>query len=570
MHKIALLLSLAVLAAAPLAYDAFGHGFGSDTAPAISFSGMNVTVNTQLSPPDLTVGAVDDANMRIQFFDDDTGDVFEEVAYRVTIFRSNEMLVRELFYDRDGTLDVEIRPIDTCLAPKLIECTKVFGDIHPIAGGYFAYGENRPLVKGPIFDKGGMYHIRVTIEGASTPKTLISQIDQDQLTFDTFVSVAQEQDFVIQTAHADELPIQIKTYYDDILNLAYSPADHSLKFDMPFVWDPDYVSLVQYVHEEVRLPNAPPYNDVTDFTGYINGIEVDSDVIRMEPFNQNNNTIVHFVVFGNELQRINDILGESNYNSNTMTFQLVPSHNDIKNTIDFYFVNPTTFEPTGATATISWDAEYGVNEEIPVVITFFDETDSVLKDIMYAYTVYDESNNRLASGGDDIDDLGIYAFEGIDIQKITFPPGQQYRIDVAILGQGSGFDPRYAGIGSAIVKLEPSTDNPTSVPGVPADTNTIDTKPAPDTVPIPSWIKNNAALWSNDVIDDLTFASGIQHLVENGIITVSDVPPAVTNQDGIPAWIKNIAMLWSEDQIGDQEFTAAIEFLLSTGIISVG
>ena len=37
---------------------------------------------------------------------------------------------------------------------------------------------------------------------------------------------------------------------------------------------------------------------------------------------------------------------------------------------------------------------------------------------------------------------------------------------------------------------------------------------------IPVWIKNNAGWWSQDLISDKDFASGIQYLVSVGIISV--------------------------------------------------
>ncbi len=37
---------------------------------------------------------------------------------------------------------------------------------------------------------------------------------------------------------------------------------------------------------------------------------------------------------------------------------------------------------------------------------------------------------------------------------------------------------------------------------------------------IPSWVKRNAGLWADDVIDDATFIEVIQYLVVEGIITV--------------------------------------------------
>ncbi|MBT6083031.1 MAG: phosphate ABC transporter substrate-binding protein, partial [Nitrosopumilus sp.] len=37
----------------------------------------------------------------------------------------------------------------------------------------------------------------------------------------------------------------------------------------------------------------------------------------------------------------------------------------------------------------------------------------------------------------------------------------------------------------------------------------------------PSWIKNNAGLWSNDAIDDETFVNGIEYLVQTGVIQIN-------------------------------------------------
>ena len=37
---------------------------------------------------------------------------------------------------------------------------------------------------------------------------------------------------------------------------------------------------------------------------------------------------------------------------------------------------------------------------------------------------------------------------------------------------------------------------------------------------VPAWIKNNAGWWATDKIDDITYISGIQYLVQKGIIVV--------------------------------------------------
>ena len=37
---------------------------------------------------------------------------------------------------------------------------------------------------------------------------------------------------------------------------------------------------------------------------------------------------------------------------------------------------------------------------------------------------------------------------------------------------------------------------------------------------IPDWVRNNAAWWADGQIDDNTFASGLQFLIKEGIISV--------------------------------------------------
>ncbi|MDH3736662.1 MAG: peptidase, partial [Nitrosopumilus sp.] len=49
--------------------NAFAHGLGGDQAEPLTFGDMEVTVRTDLSPSDITIGDIDDVNMKIRFFD---------------------------------------------------------------------------------------------------------------------------------------------------------------------------------------------------------------------------------------------------------------------------------------------------------------------------------------------------------------------------------------------------------------------------------------------------------------------------------------------------------------------
>ena len=86
---------------------------------------------------------------------------------------------------------------------------------------------------------------------------------------------------------------------------------------------------------------------------------------------------------------------------------------------------------------------------------------------------------------------------------------------------------------------------------------------------IPSWIKNNAKLWSESSINDGDFIKGIQYLISSGIMKIPQTQYGPHQSSGIPVWIKNDARFWSEGQISDDEFVKGIQYLVSSEIIKV-
>ena len=85
---------------------------------------------------------------------------------------------------------------------------------------------------------------------------------------------------------------------------------------------------------------------------------------------------------------------------------------------------------------------------------------------------------------------------------------------------------------------------------------------------IPDWIKNNAKWWSSDSISDEEFISGIEHLIEIGIISVSPSDIDGFEQE-IPDWIKNNAKWWADNKIPDEDFVKSIQYLVKKGIILI-
>ena len=94
---------------------------------------------------------------------------------------------------------------------------------------------------------------------------------------------------------------------------------------------------------------------------------------------------------------------------------------------------------------------------------------------------------------------------------------------------------------------------------------------------LPTWIKTTAQFWSKNQIDDTTFTMGLQFLIDEKIIKLSDdLYSSANTQDSvsaiepvIPSWIKFNASLWAENQITDSDFLNGIEFLVNERIILI-
>ncbi len=89
-------------------------------------------------------------------------------------------------------------------------------------------------------------------------------------------------------------------------------------------------------------------------------------------------------------------------------------------------------------------------------------------------------------------------------------------------------------------------------------------------VSVPDWIRSNAEWWAIGEINDSTFVSGIEFMLKNNIIRVSNISPSENiSEEDIPPWIRNSAHWWSQDLISEDEFINALKYLIQQGIITV-
>jgi hypothetical protein len=322
---------------------------------------------------------------------------------------------------------------------------------------------------------------------------------------------------------------------------------------MPFDWAPDYIELVAVVHEEIRIPKSyEPYSIENDFVGYVDGVQVDNRALLVDPYSSETENIIHFLVTGSELKRINDVLGSDHYDNKEMFFELVPQGQTTENGFS------TTFE-NGYKANVAWKRTYGAGSDIPFQITFFDDNGELSKDINYAISLLDPNGELiyLNVGDNTTPYLGVKAAEGIDTQTIYVLSEGMYTMSLALTGSG-------------ITDWEnPVFSNPIFEIGKAGES----TAPIPELykpeTSIPGWIKNNAGWWADGQIDDSSFVAGIQWLISNNVMTIPPTEQGAGSGDFIPGWIKNNAGWWADGQIDDSSFVSGLQWLISNGIMKI-
>jgi len=141
------------------------------------------------------------------------------------------------------------------------------------------------------------------------------------------------------------------------------------------------------------------------------------------------------------------------------------------------------------------------------------------------------------------------------------PPGK-YKYAIIVYGTGPehilGGNPDTSGLMTFDVEVVKSGDTSFSAPPTAAITE------------IPQWVKNNAEWWAAGQIDDASFVSGIQYLINQGIMQIPQTTQGTgSNSDTIPDWIKGNAEWWAAGQIDDNTFVSGIQWLITNGIMQI-
>jgi len=500
----------------------YGHGVGSEIFPPVELNGKQVALEVSSSTNDPTTNdptTNDDQQISISLIDFDSKITLRDVTFLIKSERGEQFLFEQEFKTDNGFLVFNFisKDIDSITIEEKND-SNLFGSL-------LGLDSRLVNVSGPKLSEGGLYKFDISI---ITADGYSKKLDEP-LTFNAGISIAQTTRHNIDDPNFGEQYIDVVTFYDEISNFQYDYFNKKISFFMPFEWTQSNIDQTSVVHEELIIPQSFGDMLVSGLTISINDVTLSEDVVTIDDFFSDQRA-VHFIIYQKELQKIFD----TNPSQNGMNFVIKPDR-------DYAHLSSVT-ENGQFRILVSWEPENLKSNGKAKVI--FDVTDIFLKNrpIAIPYEFFITQNDRV-----------IFKQNGISSDSKENHNLAEFMIPSDVSGI----------VNLNFNNLDNNNLAKTMIPIV------ID-REIQNEFSIPSWIKNNAGLWSNDTIDDETFVNGIEYLIQNQVIIISPtISDASSNLDQIPSWIKNNAGLWSNDAIDDETFVNGIEYLVQTGVIQI-
>ena len=496
--------------------NAYGHGVGSETFPPVDLNGKQVTLEVSSSKSDPNES--DDQQISISLIDFNSKITLRDVTFQIKSERGEQFLFEQEFKADNGFIVFNFVSEET--DSIILEEENDDG----IFGSLLGLESKMVHVKGPKLSEGGLYKLDVNVLTADG----YSQKLDEPLVFNAGISIAQTSRHNFIDPNFGEQNIHVVTYYDEISNFNYDSNSKEISFFMPFEWSQLNINQTSVVHEELVI--SKKFGDllVSGFTMYVNGVQLSQDIVNIDDFFADER-IVHFIIYQKELQKIFD----NNSNQNGMNFVIKPNRDythlsAITNNGQFRilaFWEPENLKSNSNTK-ILFDITDIFLKNKPVVVNYeFSVTQNdriIFEENGLSIDFKDEHNVVEFMIPNDVTGIVNFNFKNLDgnkLAKATFP-----------------------------IVIDRISDKEIS---------------------IPEWIRNNAAWWSQEQIDDDAFIQGIEYLIKNKIILISQIQQETSTSEEIPSWIRNNAAWWADGQIDDKTFVQGLEFMIKFGILHV-
>ena len=516
--------------------DSFGHGLGSETMPPVTivmYDGLGdepfvvegtLEVNSSTIYTDVDGEEKGIRQISIDFFETftyvESNEVkpIDNVTFQVDLIKSGNVIISEIFQRDDGVLIMNLTPSDNEQVQVMERET---------FASFFGLASEQYNFEGEIFENGGLYEFKISVLTINDYDNVLS----DPVNYELGISIEETTRYVINDENYGKQELGIVTFFDQITDFDYNTETKEITFSFPFEWSQKTIEQTTVIHEEILIPKTFGDLLVSKYVATLNGLELPESMINIDDFSADDR-LVHIVVSQKELQ---EIFSNNKFSDNKITMTVKPE-NDLP-------LSGVT-ENGQFKINLWWEDELKSGQ---TTILYFDILDTFLKDRPVA-TTYDLKifHEGKQIGGT----LGMSSDSKTENNSYEF----------LIPEDASGI---------INIKFEELSDSKVANLEIPL---IVDRKEAGEisSYQIPDWVKNTAGWWATNQIPDSGFVDGIEFLVKEGIIVVSDIQKdPSTPYVGIPEWLKTNAGWWAEDQIDDKTFATGIEYLIRIGLIVV-
>ena len=515
-YILVILLSFSIFA--PITFDVFGHGLGSETFPPVNLNGKLVTLEVSSSSNDPNKN--DNQQISISLIDFDSKITLRDVTFLIKSERGNQFLFEQEFKADNGFIVFNFMSEDTDSIQIVEEEDGNF------FGSLLGLDSRMINVKGPKLSEGGLYKFDISI---LTADGYSKKLDEP-LVFKSGISIAQIRDHEINDPNFGKQIIQSITYYDELSNFQYNPNLREISFSMPFNWSFDNINQTSVVHEELAISKSFGDLLVSGFSMYINKVKLSDSIVTIDDF-FSEKRIIHFIINQKELWNIYN----QTDNQDGMDFLIKPSSEEIQLssvTENGQFRVLVLLEPenlkSNSKASINFNIMDVFLKNRPISVTYDFSMTTMGKTIHQQSGTSTDSKDQyntieitIPSDITGIVYLNFKNLDGNNLARISIP------VVIDRIGNQNG------------------------------------------EISIPEWIRSNAGWWAEGQIDDTTFIQGIEYLIKNEIILIPKTQQEISDNQEIPSWIKNNAAWWSEGQIDDKTFVQGLQYLIQHGILRV-
>lgn len=397
----------------PNLHHVIADGIFEENLPPATVGDRVASLYTKISPPILTSDSKQNAFFHLRLFDSKTGNNITNVNYFVTITKGDKLLLRELFYSKDGPLTLKFRPGQGPVT--------VYGSTEAFLGGW-TDETGQLTVAGPVLTQGGLYHFAIEIFGIDNVRNIFKPENAPK--FNSFLSIGDV--FTTNLTHGnDNYNSTLISYYDKIRNFTFDPKNLRAEWTMPFNWNVSRIKANNiFVHEEFRVPKSfNAFSNSTLFNATVNGQLVVGRSLAIDPFTYDKALVIHFLLNKNDIIKLaenNQVVADSN---NSMKFTLRPVANQSQKTSA-----DMVTDTGGIHASLLWNPNPPVIGKNNLGINFSDALSGnrLNADVNYELLI------RNSTGAVIVEKNNITAINGISNQTLSLPSKGEFNLELLV------------------------------------------------------------------------------------------------------------------------------------------